>query len=262
MEVNGSEVALSVKRGSCARHGGYEYYASPLLSVDRCPACMKERLDEIERERAEKDERERAERRSNAAHLRDMGIEPKFFNADLSTFEPEEGEPMRSLQSAALEAVRRLVERRRGFVILMGGHGTRKTTLGCAALRDYGDGLITSIYEASFLMRAGRMDGVETGFSRLARLAETPLLVLDEIGRTNCSDYERNWMSYVIDKRESRELPTMLISNYPLREIAPQGYRGVVLDDIFGTDVLSRLSRAKKLRVSGTDFRTLGDREE
>jgi DNA replication protein DnaC len=92
----------------------------------------------------------------------------------------------------------------------------------------------------------------------LGKLCETPLLVIDEIGRTKGMDWEMNWLSHVFNKRHANCRPTILISNRHLMSDCPEGAKGCpkCLESFFDNDVISRIVEdGIVMKFAGEDYR-------
>ena len=82
------------------------------------------------------------------------------------------------------------------------------------------------------------------------------MLAIDEIGRTKGSDAETNWLSYIVDKRNSRGLPLVLISNKHTRKTCSDGGCQNCLENYISEDIMSRLSEDGHLvTMCGEDYR-------
>lgn len=94
----------------------------------------------------------------------------------------------------------------------------------------------------------------------LDELSNARLLAIDEVGRQYGSESERNWLSYVVDERYERGLPTILISNLkPMRFCRGDVQDGQCLEYYVGRDTVSRLAEsADVIIVEGEDFRRKG----
>lgn len=245
----------------CSKHGDYEVIENGIFTFDNCPYCCDEKQIKIEAETKEREKAEKKAKMKNPETLRYMGIGQRYFKCRFENWIPEDREPMKSLQEKAKEGVMQVTEAKKGTVLLMGGTGTRKTSLAVCSLIELGEGYITTMFECSFRLRAGDNGGnardTMTGYKFLKFLKTTPVLVIDEAGMTSCTDFDKQWIADVLNARDADDLLTFVISNYPIKELAPPNYKGIVLDDVFGQTVISRFNHAYKFRVSGTDFRTL-----
>lgn len=216
-----------------------------------CPECQREHDEELEREDIE------ARQRDNIAAFEAMNIEPLFYDATFDSFIDSTPELKR-----AKEVVQKLVEGEIQQIVMSGRNGTGKTHLAVAALKEKG-GKIFSMYEIATRIRAtytARAD--EDELQVVDELARLPLLVIDEMGRTKGSDAETNWLSYIIDKRHSRGLPTILISNKHVRKYCPVDKKAGCkdcLENYLDNDVMSRINEGGiLLQFTGEDWRKKG----
>jgi DNA replication protein DnaC len=234
--------------GHCEKHGDYTEQTTDIFGFSfrtGCPACEKER-DEIEYQEgirlAQKAERER---------LSSLNIEPMYFDSTLDNFIAGSPEQIR-----ALEYARAMVKDRAGKLVLLGSNGTGKTHLAVGIVRILG-GAIFSMYEITTRIRASYVSGAkETELDIVDELARVEMLAIDEIGRTKGSDAETNWLSYIIDKRHTRGLPLMLISNKHTRKTCPDGGCQNCLENYISEDIMSRLAEDGHLvNMIGEDYR-------
>ncbi len=250
----------NMKTGHCEIHGDYEFVDMPILGAilsqwpkgeEREEEERREEDEEKEREEKKEAEKARRQRRGQPEILEEMGIQKRYYEAGLENYTI-----YNELQAEAKKAIAELIRDKTGIVVLMGSHGVGKTHLACAALRNFGTGHRYTLYEMGTMIRQTySFSSKVTELQVIKGFSKDKFLVIDEIGRTSCTDAERNWLSYIIDERFSNDLPTLLLANYPLKEVAPNGYNGFTIDESFGTDIISRLSEAKKCRISGQDMR-------
>src|SRR5574344_1795412 len=194
----------------CEKHGEYTEQTADVFGIalrTGCPVCEKER-EEIEYQegiqKALEAERER---------LESLNIESMYFTSTLDNFIAGSPEHERALAYA-----REMVKTRNGKLVLLGTNGTGKTHLAVGIVRVLG-GAIYSMYEITTRIRASYVSGAkDTELQIVDELARLPMLAIDEIGRTKGSDAETNWLSYIIDKRHTRHLPVILISNKHLNK--------------------------------------------
>lgn len=195
-----------------------------------CPLCEQERLlaEEIE-----------ATKRKIESYKK-SNIEPEYWYKTLDDFKPQTDK-----QKEMLESTRRLIETKKGKLVLTGPNGVGKTHMGAMAVKTLG-GFIYSIYEISTMIRHSYLFHVKSESQIVNELAEAPVLVIDEIGRSSGSAAEMNWLSFVIDKRHVRGLPLMILSNRHLKRDCPSGGCGNCLESFFSNDVLSRILEGGK----------------
>lgn len=232
----------------CEKHAiSYEdvYKVGGIAYGRRCPECMAEQDADIERREKENQEYERIKR------IKDMNIEPMFLEASLDNFIA--GTP--ELEKAA-DSVRRLIAGEIQQIVMTGKNGTGKTHLSVAAVKEM-NGKILSMYEITTRIRASyTARAQESELDIVDELARLPMLAIDELGRTKGSDAETNWLSYIIDKRHSRNLPTIIISNKHVKKDCPAHGCENCLENYISEDIMSRLSEGGiLLRFSGEDWR-------
>ena len=231
---------------TCKKHNiEYENSIPGTWLKAMCPKCV----EEMNAHEADMERREAQE--ESLSKLRAMNIEPEYYGATLENFialTPE--------LKKAVEKVRQLVSGEIREIVMIGGNGTGKTHLAVAAVKELG-GKIYSMYEISTRIRStytprAREDELDV----VNELARTPLLVIDEIGRTKGSGAELDWLSYILDKRHVRNLPTILISNKHLKKDCPERGCPNCFDNYIGADVMSRLSEeGLVLHFAGDDYR-------
>ena len=216
-----------------------------VMTFGCCPVCEKEHDDDIEKR----------ERQENAAALderyRASNIEPLYFSVTLEDFKAETLELQKAVNS-----IRIMIAEKTGKIVMLGKNGTGKTHLAVCAVKDLG-GKIYTMYEISTRIRATyTAKAKEDELQVVDELARVPLLVIDEIGRTKGSEAEENWLSYIIDKRNSRGLPLILISNKHSRKSCPEKGCKDCVENYLSEDVMSRLCiDGKILNFTGEDWR-------
>lgn len=214
-----------------------------------CPMCNDEKFKEWEAREAEKEKKEKEQAR--LAYLTRCNIEPMYFDSTLDTFVAESDE-----QKKALAYAREMVGTKEGKLVLLGSNGTGKTHLAVGVVREL-SGRLYSMYEITTRIRASYVSGAnETELDIVDELARVKMLAIDEIGRTKGSEAETNWLSYIIDKRHTRNLPLILISNKHTRKSCPSGGCEKCLENYISEDVMSRLSEDGHLvNMTGEDYR-------
>jgi DNA replication protein DnaC len=256
----------------CPKHGEYriefvhfdaikgfsgEETLRPAYDLEKpCPQCAieeeKEREERKAKQEAEliaKEAREQEDKRIYG--FQRMNIEPAFYESSFDNFNAESEE-----QKHNVERVKALVSGDIKKIVMTGKNGTGKTHLACAALHALG-GRIMTMYEISTTIRASYIrDAGESELQIVDGYARLPLFVIDEIGRTKGGDVEANWLSYIIDKRHVRDLPTILISNKHTRKTCPNSGCADCLENYIGEDIMSRLcENGVLLKFSGDDYR-------
>lgn len=241
---------IQKKQMLCTKHGPV---MADVLITDAgedkwtCPECEKEY------EIVHAAELEKMHRKSEIANYSASNIESEYWDKTLDDFKP-----VTDSQRRALEAVKSMIENHSGKVILLGSNGVGKTMLGSCAVKILG-GKILSMYEISTMIRQSYTNRAEKSELEIVKeLAEIPFLVIDELGRTKGSDAELNWLSYVLDKRHTRNKPFMLLSNTHLSRDCPNHGCPQCFENYLGNDILSRLRQNSKLiKVDGPDNRAV-----
>ena len=210
-----------------------------------CPKCQ----FESERILLEKEKEQSA--REFIGRMENRNIEPLYYSVTLDGFDTSTSELER-----AKEAVSEIITSKTGKLVMLGKNGTGKTHLAVCAVKALG-GKILTMYEISTRIRATytqRAKEDETDVT--GELARLPMLVIDEIGRTKGSEAEENWLSYIIDKRTSRGLPLILISNKHSRKTCAEKGCKDCIENYLSEDVMSRLNLdGKMLHFTGDDYR-------
>jgi DNA replication protein DnaC len=145
------------------------------------------------------------------------GITPKFFHETWDTWVIETPE-----QKRAIESVKQAWDRN---LFIIGGNGTGKTHLAMCLTKE---GATYCLVPELFRTVRENMDREQ---EVIDEYGNCKLLILDEIGRQKGTDFERNLLFEIIDKRWNNVLPTTIIGNIGQKEFA----------DLCGTAILDRL---------------------
>lgn len=213
-----------------------------------CPECEKEMQDHEAEQEAIK------ARNAHISRCKRQNIEPMFWDATLETFITTTAE-----QEKAKEAISKMIQEKSGKIVMLGKNGTGKTHLAVCAVKAL-DGMIFSMYEISTRIRATYTPTAkEQEIDVVTELSHLPLLAIDEIGRTKGSDAETNWLSYIIDKRYTRGLPLILISNkHNRKNCTEKDGCSNCLENFLAEDIMSRLNEdGKLLYLTGDDYRVI-----
>ena len=217
-----------------------------------CPKCQEERLEK-QRQEGIKERKKIVEEQQKIARelkLKAQNIEPEFYSATLDNYVAKT-----ESQKKALAAVKRLVNGEVKKVIMLGENGVGKTHLGSAAVK-IKDGKIMTAYEVSLHIRDGIAWGKEK--ESLDELCSYSLLVIDEFGRTKMSDAEKNWHSYIFDKRHVRGLDTMITGNGHFHKDCSKGGCEKCLEAMLDNDTISRFCQnGIIMTVTGPDQRRI-----
>lgn len=235
-----------VECGRNPLHGKYETLIKEFEDGTKqydcpCPECEKE-WERIAKAQQEKE---------LLQHYKNCNIEPEFYGKTLIDFKAQTPS-----QVEMLNAVQELIDGKINNLVLLGGYGTGKTMLG-SILADMFDGKIFTMYEISTMIRQSYTIKAEKSELEIVNeLASVPLLVFDEVGRTNSSSFNMNWLSYVFDKRHTRKLKTIFLGNGHLRRNCPDGGCDKCFENYMDGDVISRLRQdSKVINIVADDYR-------
>lgn len=235
-----------VECGRNPLHGKYETLVKEFedgntMHESPCPECEKE-WERIAKEQQEKE---------LLKHYESCNIEPEYYGKKLSDFKVNTPS-----QIEALNAVQELIDGKISTLVLLGGYGTGKTLLG-SILADMSNGKIYTMYEISTMIRQSYTIKAEKSELEIVNeLASVSLLVFDEVGRTNSSSFNMNWLSYVYDKRHTRKLKTVFLGNGHLRKNCPDGGCEKCFENYMDGDVISRLRQdSKVINIVADDYR-------
>jgi DNA replication protein DnaC len=129
-----------------------------------------------------------------------------------------------ALQKAYAACLDMAEERRKEWLTLMGPTGTGKTHLGIAIcnrwLADGKPAKYTSVPLFLDQLRAAfKLDGENSYHSRYHIFLTVPLLMLDDLGTENVTDWTEEHLYGLLDYRLMHQLPTVLTTNVPLDKI-------------------------------------------
>ena len=174
-------------------------------------------LEREQEERERKEYRARQERKDLEDEWNRHGVTPRFYEATWENWRADTPE-----QKKALETIRQAWDKN---LFVIGGNGTGKTHLAMCLAKD---GATYCLLPELFREVRENMDKEQ---AIIDRYGESRLLILDEVGRQKGSDFERNLLFEIIDKRWNNFLPTTIIGNIGQKEFA----------DLCGMAILDRL---------------------
>lgn len=228
---------FTIEKRVCEKHGEYECKVSENGVAFPCPKCAEEfdkRRQEEERIRNQK-MIEETERESKKEWSIKGNVSPEFYYAELKDFIPKT-----KAQETAKNAIQKMIETHKGKVILLGSNGAGKTMLASIAARDL-RGAIYTVYEIATMIRQSYTVKAEKSELEIVKgLIDLPFLAIDEVGRIANSEAVQNWFSFILDKRHSRDLPTVIIGNLHFKKECKKGGCSKCFENYFDEDVLSR----------------------
>lgn len=232
----------------CEKHGEYVSEKKVVIFSEMwspCPKCMEEK------QKAFDEQEEYLHKQREMQFYVNANIEPLYYSKTLEDFET----PTTELEKAKA-AISSMIEAKKGKIVMIGKNGTGKTHLAVCAVKKL-HGAIYTMYEISTRIRSTYTPSArERELDIVDELARLPVLVIDEIGRTKGSEAEENWLSYIIDKRNSRGLPLILISNKHTRKTCEANGCKDCIENYLSEDVMSRLCvDGKVINFTGDDYR-------
>jgi DNA replication protein DnaC len=186
-------------------------------------------------------------------------IPPRYSKCSFDTFKSAPG----TSQDNALLLAQTLVNDfpvDRGL-LFMGPAGVGKTHLAVAIIR----GLIQKGFAGIFCEFGSLLKEIQDSYNPISKSSElkvlapiyqTDVLVLDELGATIPTDWVRDTMYQIINKRYNDQKLTIFTTNY---SDARGSDKEQVLEDRIGTRLRSRLyEMCKKVVMDGGDYRRVG----
>lgn len=222
---------------------GKQYDAGfDIAPIPVCPACAEAWDKKIEEQEKLVYSEEAVD--ENAA-LDKLGIRPRHYHCTFENFIPRNQEE--ELSKKTCEKVASSV---RGIVALIGNNGTGKTHLACAIARQIGYGRIYKMIEIGmYIRRAFNSNGLISEQEQLDNLIKLPFLGIDETDKSKRTESEINWLSYLIDERNERYRPTVIIANGHSRAIHKDGSScEKCFESIMTPDILDRMSQYGVIR--------------
>lgn len=213
-----------VRAGACKTHGAYDSLCHLHGVWLGCPACEQAEKLAAEQKKAADLAQERAA--AWQARIGRAGIPDRFLDRSLKNFVASTREQRVALAFATSYAEQFEEVRRTGrSAIFIGMPGTGKTHLACGigmhVIEHFGaDVLFITVQRAIRSVKDTWTKGAAQSESEaVATLVGPDLLVLDEVGVQNGTDFERNTLFDVINERYERRKPTLYLSNLPKDEL-------------------------------------------
>jgi DNA replication protein DnaC len=128
--------------------------------------------------------------------------------------------------------------------VLIGNNGTGKTHLAAATAKALGAGKIFKMLEfGTFIREAYQTNSRASEQGQLDKLIAMPFFALDELEKSKYTPSEMNWLSYVIDERNERYKPTMLLGNLHPKAIHTDGKMcEKCFESVMTADILDRIT--------------------
>jgi DNA replication protein DnaC len=192
--------------GRCSIHGEFDMYQTNPIGFNtgsECPECWKSNRAKLMLERS--------------------NIPPRHENASIENFDATSIEQIKvkTIFSKYLESV---LSGGTGNMLMIGGVGTGKTHLACAAASAFCNSYRTARYvtarEAIRAVRdTWRRESTRTEQEVIDSITDYDLLIFDEVGIQAGTDNERDIVFDIIDGRYKYKKPTIFVSNLDISGI-------------------------------------------
>lgn len=150
-----------------------------------------------------------------------MGVRPQRQGNTFATFQLDRNSAM----AAALNRCRAVAEGREWCAFLHGSTGNGKTHLAVAALHERGAGQFWKAPEFLAWLRQLLSKGIEAGYGSeqvemvLEEYHRPFLLVLDDLGTENQTDWAAEQLYRLLDERYEERAPTIITSNVAFEHV-------------------------------------------
>lgn len=226
------ERITGVKRkrpGQCEKHGNFiepNYARSGVDYWAGCPSCGEEKRQERDR----LDQIEAAESRRQGRIdklLRDSGVPIRYLSKSFDDYAPINAQAASHLAKLREYASLVASEDHEGrCLILTGKVGTGKTHLACALttglIREHGKRVV--YWSFSDLVRSVKAtfnrDSAQREEDIYSRIAQQDLVIIDEVGQQNFTEFEQTVAYEAINARYQDALPTVLVTNLAAADLA------------------------------------------
>lgn len=219
------------RKGECPSHGNFiDVHHSGKGRVSEgwkgCPECaeasLQARMREEERQRQMEMMRERA-----ARLVAQSGIPPRFAGKGFDAYQPVSGKSASVLRKVR-EYADLLASGEHGgrSLVMLGNVGNGKTHLSCALLRDV---ILRTCKPGAYWTFAELVREVKGSWRKAAdyseqdvydRFAKPELVVLDEVGMQNFTEFEQTVAYEAINGRYLLEKPTVVVTNLPASDLS------------------------------------------
>lgn len=206
--------------------------------------------EEFVRQKEAKAERERMLEllAKKKQEFENSGVPKRYWNESFDTWKTRNADDEKRLQTVIEYSHQ---ESNDSVLLLLGPKGVGKTHLGASIIREAG-GTFISVEEMIFKYECSMDFHSETNRVNLMNFySTTPMLVIDEIGRSMQQAKEDAILNYVLRHRYENMLPTVLISNLKKEDLLKK----------LGDAVVDRLTETcKSVEFVGESYR-LGKRK-
>lgn len=202
-----------------------------------------------------------AERRQQEAMFRDLvgkaNLPPRFQQATFATFHPKRNPSIEHAWQIAKAYAERFGKDTTDGLCFIGSAGCGKTHLACAiavtVMRRWVEA--NTPHSVRFITAPALLQAIRASFAHEAQLrseevidryAETRLLIVDDLGAEKPSEWVRETVFVIMDRRYGNLRPTIFTTNYTLTE----------LRDRLGERIVSRMAEMCRLvKITNGDYR-------
>lgn len=218
--------------------GGEIFLWQPFVSRCDCPEAVEYWKKHDEEEKARKEAEELEERRRKKRErverlLGRSGIKKRFQQRTFENFKTDTPERKRCYNTAKRYADSFALQYDRGNgLYIEGTNGTGKTHLAAAiALQLIGEGIPVVCKTSSDLLldiKKSFDSGEYTEAQILGVYKTVDLLIIDDLGKEQCSDWSMSMLYSILNDRYEDMKPTIITTNYGaddlVRALTPRGY--------------------------------------
>lgn len=202
-------------------------------------------VEERERKEQERAEIEKQNRLLSWYTSASSGVPERYWDEGIDTFNVTDDE-----KRIAKGKTLNFINSRGGrILILCGGSGVGKSHLGCSIIKARGGRYISTLRLVYEIDSTLSYKAKETKIQVLDKYINSPMLVLDEIGRIKVrEDVQKELVSYIISERYANRKPTVLISNLDKKAFV----------EWLGTAIYDRLCEcADSIEFTGASYRII-----
>ena len=154
------------------------------------------------------------ERREALDRYKKSGVPERYWETTLENYKVN-NDMQKTAKTCAINYAMQIQRGEFKSFVMIGNAGTGKTHLACGILREYGWGQYRTAPDiVEELRRAKSFTALETEAQIIKNYGQTPLLIIDEIGRGIAATDEKYMLYQVLNARYNTRKPTVLISNH------------------------------------------------
>lgn len=164
------------------------------------------------------------------AKLREVGNLSSFADKSFSNFYvglPMHSEAEKTSLKYALNAATRFAQQPTGWMLIEGSYGTGKTHLAAAignARLEQGDAvLFITVPDLLDHLRATYSPTSDVTYDEMfERVRKAPLLILDDLGVENPSQWAQEKLFQILNYRHTAQMPTIITTNFNIDQLDPR----------------------------------------